>query len=182
MAELNQMALERKLKMLETAFGETVMHYLYDEKTIEIMLNPDGRLHYERVGEGKVATDIYFSSAQSENIIKLVASFKEGVANADNPEVAAELPFEGARFEGWLPPVVDQACFSIRRRAVAVFTLDQYVEQKAITLNQKQLLQKAIADRKNIIVVGGTGSGKTTFCNALLDQLNGNYKSMLMMS
>ena len=164
---------ERQLNMLKTAFGLEIMSLLHDDKVVEIMLNPDGRVHCERIGEGKVITDIVIAPEQSENILKLVASFKNQVANEENPEIAAELPFEGARFQGWLPPVVAQACFSIRRRAVAVFTLGQYVEQGALTHTQAQLLKSAMLERKNIVIVGGTGSGKTTFANALLAHLSG---------
>ena len=171
---------ERQIKMLETAFGKDIMYYLYDDKTVEIMLNPDGRLHYERIGEGKVATDIYIPSEQSENIIKLVASFTNKIANEQNAEVAGELPFQGARFQGWLPPVVERSCFAIRRRAIAVYTLQDYVDQGALTHSQADFLINAVKTRQNIVVVGGTGSGKTTFTNALLQQLSGSDDRVLV--
>ncbi|MFZ9035034.1 MAG: P-type conjugative transfer ATPase TrbB [Francisellaceae bacterium] len=175
-----QVVKDRQLRMLETAFGKDIMTYLHDEQILEVMLNPDGRLHYERVGEGKVATDIYLTAEQSENIIKLVASFKNKVADEKTPEVATELPFQGARFQGWLPPVVSQACFAIRRRAIAIFTLDQYVEQGALTQSQASYLKQAVAAHKNIVIVGGTGSGKTTFANALLAELSGTEDRVLV--
>lgn len=171
---------DRQLKMLETAFGKEVMDYLYDDTIIEIMLNPDGRLHYERIGEGKVATDIYIASEQSENILKLVAALKNQVANDEHPEVSAELPFQNARFQGWLTPVVARACFSIRRRAVAVFTIDEYVAQGALTPQAATFLKNAIQKRKNIVIVGGTGSGKTTFANALLAELQNSQDRILV--
>ena len=171
----------RQYHMLETAFGSEIMQYLRDDKVIEVMLNPDGRLHYERAGEGKVATDTYIPAEQAENIIKLVAAYHNSVADTQHPEVATELPFESARFQGWLPPVVHRATFAIRRRAIAIFTLDQYVEQGVISPEQKQVLCQAIEDKRNMVIVGGTSSGKTTFANALLDQLYGSPDRVLVL-
>ncbi len=171
---------QRRVRMLETALGPDIMHYLQDEDTVEVMLNPDGRLFYEQMGVGKKATDIIIPPEQSENIVKLVASFKNKVADDAQPDVAGDLPFEGARFQGWLPPVVSQPCFAIRRRARKIFTLDDYQKQGAITEKQVTYLQKAVKQRKNIIIVGGTGSGKTTFANALLALLSGANDRILV--
>ncbi|WP_395708387.1 ATPase, T2SS/T4P/T4SS family [Reyranella sp.] len=93
------------------------------------------------------------------------------------PRVSAELPESGERFEGLVPPVVAAPCFAIRRPAIAVFSLDDYVEAGIMSCAQANLLRRAVQDRRNILVAGGTSTGKTTLINALLAEvafLNGN--------
>ena len=87
------------------------------------------------------------------------------------PRVSAELPESGERFEGLLPPVVAAPCFAIRRPAVAVFTLDDYVAAGIMSAGQAELLRAAVRERKNILVAGGTSTGKTTLVNALLAEV-----------
>jgi type IV secretion system protein VirB11 len=85
--------------------------------------------------------------------------------------VSAELPETGERFEGLLPPVVAAPAFAIRKPAVAVFTLDDYSIAGVMRFGQADILRKAVADRKNILVAGGTSTGKTTLANALLAEI-----------
>src|SRR5205823_344638 len=87
------------------------------------------------------------------------------------PRVSAELPETGERFEGLLPPVVTAPVFAIRKPAVAVFTLADYVAAAIITDEQANLLRRAVAARRNILVAGGTSTGKTTLTNALLAEV-----------
>ena len=171
----------RQLEMLRIAFGEVIMGLLYDDNVVEIMLNPDGRIHYETIQGKKLATEHYIEAFQSENIIKLVAAYKNGVADLEAPEVATELPFENARFQGWLPPVVAKSTFAIRRQAVSIFTLEEYAKMGAVSETQVNFLKKAVKSRRNIVVVGGTGSGKTTLCNALLAELKGDSDRILVL-
>jgi type IV secretion system protein VirB11 len=91
--------------------------------------------------------------------------------HAGSPRVSAELPGTGERFEGLLPPVVAAPAFAIRKPAVAVFTLDDYVGRGIMTSEQAKILQNAVATRKNILVAGGTSTGKTTLTNALLAEV-----------
>jgi len=91
--------------------------------------------------------------------------------HAGAPRVSAELPGTGERFEGLLPPVVAAPAFAIRKPAVAVFTLDDYVAKEIMTSEQASILKSAVAARKNILVAGGTSTGKTTFTNALLAEV-----------
>jgi type IV secretion system protein VirB11 len=91
--------------------------------------------------------------------------------HAGAPRVSAELPGTGERFEGLLPPVVAAPAFAIRKPAVAVFTLDDYVAKEIMTSEQAEILKSAVAARKNILVAGGTSTGKTTLTNALLAEV-----------
>ena len=87
------------------------------------------------------------------------------------PRVSAELPESGERFEGLVPPVAAAPCFAIRRPAVAVFTLGDYVDAGIMSGAQAELLRAAVRERKNILVAGGTSTGKTTLVNALLAEV-----------
>ncbi len=174
-------AKQRYLDMLETACGPKIMAFFNDPNIIEIMLNPNGELFVERLSEGKVATGINIPLAQSENIIKLVASYKNQVIHAKSPMIATDIPFLGARFQGWIPPVVAQPTFAIRKRATQIFNLDLYIQKKILSPKQAEYLREAVLTRKNIIITGGTGSGKTTFANALLDVLTGTTERILVL-
>jgi P-type conjugative transfer ATPase TrbB len=161
----------RHLDMLTTSLGSDIATLLEDPDIIEIMLNPDGKLWVEAYGKGKYFTGIVFNPKQATNIIKLIAAYHQEIADYEHPEVACELPESRSRFQGWLPPVVIAPTFTIRKRAVRIFTLDNYVVAGSLTKEQAAQLRASIEARKNILVAGGTGSGKTTFVNALLYEL-----------
>ena len=85
--------------------------------------------------------------------------------------MSAELPETGERFEGLLPPVVAAPTFAIRKPAVAIFTLDDYVEAGIMSYLQAEALRDGVSCRRNILVAGGTSTGKTTLTNALLAEV-----------
>jgi P-type conjugative transfer ATPase TrbB len=164
-------AASRGARMLRTALGPAISAWLEDPVTIEVMLNPDGRLWIDRLGEGVSDTGDTLSAADGERIIRLVAHHVGTEIHATSPRVSAELPETGERFEGLIPPVVAAPSFAIRKPAVAVFTLDDYVCAGIMSEAQAIILRDAVAGRQNILVAGGTSTGKTTLTNALLAEI-----------
>jgi len=162
---------KRHLLMLKSAFGEEIAALFENDDVIEIMVNPDGKLWFETLSSGKQFTETILPSHQVSNIIKLVAASRNTISNAENPELSCELPKSGARFQSWLPPVTESPTFTIRIPATKVFPLQHYLERGGITTEQMEQLKHAVHARKNILIAGGTGSGKTTFVNALLNEL-----------
>ncbi|MFT8815548.1 P-type conjugative transfer ATPase TrbB [Acetobacter fabarum] len=156
--------------MLRTAMGPAIAAHLSDPATIEVMLNPDGRLWTDRLAGGMTDTGEILSAADAERIVRLVAHHAGAEVHAGAPRVSAELP-TGERFEGLLPPVVAASSFAIRKPAVAVFTLGDYVAANIMTEAQAEWLRTAVMARRNILVVGGTSTGKTTLVNALLAEV-----------
>jgi type IV secretion system protein TrbB len=111
------------------------------------------------------------AAATAESFIATVASTLRGTVTRENPILECELPLNGERFEALIPPVVKAPTFTIRRKASAVFTLADYERQGIMTAGQRMRIERAVAERQNILVVGGTGSGKTTLTNAIIDQM-----------
>lgn len=157
--------------MLRTALGPAIARLLEDASVVEVMLNPDGRVWIDRLSEGLSDTGDRLSSAEGERIIRLVAHHVGAEVHAGAPRVSAELPETGERFEGLLPPVVAAPTFAIRKPAVAVFTLEDYVAVGIMSAAQAEALRHGVATRANILVAGGTSTGKTTLTNALLAEV-----------
>jgi type IV secretion system protein VirB11 len=167
----NSEGLARGARMLRTALGPAIARFLEDASVVEVMLNPDGRLWIDRLSGGLADTGERMSPADGERIVRLVAHHVGAEVHAGKPRVSAELPETGERFEGLLPPVVTAATFAIRKPAVAVFTLDDYVAAGIMVAAQAEALRQAVAERRNILVAGGTSTGKTTLTNALLAEV-----------
>lgn len=162
--------IERRLEGLRVAFGPVVMAALENPHVIEIRLNCDGQLWVDELGKGKKKAGIV-SPEDAMAALRQVSSELGGELSAHEPSVAGELPFHGERFQGVSPPVVERPIYAIRKKALQVFTLKHYVRSDVLTFSQAEVLRAALANQMNILVVGATKSGKTTFCNALLDEI-----------
>jgi type IV secretion system protein VirB11 len=157
--------------MLRTALGPSIAAWLEDPVIVEVMLNPDGRLWVDRLSSGLADTGQRLAAADGERIVRLVAHHVGAEVHPASPRVSAELPETGERFEGLLPPVVTAPAFAIRKPAVAVFTLEDYVAVGIMAEVQAEALREAVRERRNILVAGGTSTGKTTLTNALLAEV-----------
>jgi type IV secretion system protein VirB11 len=166
-----QQAQGRRRQMLRTAFGPAIAAALADPHVIEVMLNPDGRLWLDKVGTGRIDTGERVEPAEAERIIRLVAAHMRREVHDKAPIVSAELPESGERFEGLVPPIVTAPCFAIRKPAEVLYRLSDYVAARILTPRQAAALESAVHERKNIVVAGGTSSGKTTLVNALLAEV-----------
>ena len=150
--------------------GREVVAALQDDAVIEVMLNTDGRLWCDRLGEGMSC----IGEMSAPNALALLGTIADGlgtVITKQSPILEGELPLDGSRFEGLIPPVVARPTFTIRKKALLIYTLDDYAQQGIMNAKQKTQIQEAITARRNILVVGGTGSGKTTLTNAIIAEM-----------
>ncbi|KTD64432.1 P-type conjugative transfer ATPase TrbB [Legionella spiritensis] len=161
---------DRAKEKLRRDLGGLIETALSDPKTVEIMLNADGRLWQERLGETMRCIGS-ISYARAESIIKTIAGFHGKEVTRFKPMLEGELPLDGSRFAGQLPPIVSSPTFAIRKKAISVFTLDEYVQTEIMTSVQCEVIKKAVSNHRNILVIGGTGSGKTTLVNAIINEM-----------
>ena len=187
------MVLERATRTeekLRREFGQLVLNLMEDERTEDIVLNPDGSLWVYRNGEGFVPVG-QMSEEQAYSAVGTIASCRQTVINHDHPILETELPLNGARVEALVPPVVRRPVFAIRMRPRKIFTLDDYEIAGILTekddplnagaghksgfiesvqgLGHAEIIKRAVAARMNILTVGATGVGKTALANAVLD-------------
>jgi len=160
--------LQRRLtEKLRRELGSLICGFLADPDVIEIMLNPDGQLWVDRLG-GDMERVGTMTAMQAESLMGTVAASLRTTITRETPYLECELPLDGSRFEALIPPIVSAPTFTIRRKATKVFTLADYVSSGIMTTRQRTAIERAVLERQNILVVGGTTTGKTTLTNAIL--------------
>lgn len=159
---------DRIISILKTSLGSKINEYFEDEDITEIMLNDDKTVWVDSLTKGMYNTGIVLENLESMKIINTIATYAEAKLDKEEATISAELPDTGFRFEAVIPPNVDNPIFSIRKKSILIYTLDDYVEMGSLTQEQKEKIEKAILNYKNILIVGGTGTGKTTFANACI--------------
>jgi len=168
---VNATSLDRRIRMLRTAMGPLIAAALEDPDVVEIMLNPDRSLWIDRLSTGRAPMGVDLSDADGERIIRLVAAHVGTEVHRGQPLLTAELPETGERFEGILPPAAPGPAFALRKRAVNVIGLERYVADGILNAEQAAFLRRAVRERQNILIAGGTSTGKTTLANALLAEI-----------
>jgi type IV secretion system protein VirB11 len=163
----------RVLRMLETAMGPTIASLLKDPEVIEIRCNADGRIYADWFDRPSSFTGETLSAPMATQVICIVADAVDAIVGpaAMRFILDAEFPHQGFRFHGDLPPVVPAPCFNIRKRPPRIIALTEYVSAGILTEEQREVIVRAVRDRLNILVVGGTKTGKTTLTNAIIDEV-----------
>ena len=156
------------LQSINVLLGDFIVNLMNRDDVTDIWINADGLVWYRSHDEGDVRSDTMLSPEKSLAIIRYFAGCDDKIVTRENPEVGLDIPLYDARFQGMIPPIVDKPAFLIRKRAIRIYPLEDYVANGTLSQNHYDFIRKAIENRKNILVVGGTGTGKTTFLNAVL--------------
>lgn len=158
----------RLLKLLRASLGPEMIECLDDPAVTEISINSDGQVWIDKVALGRERLGITVAADDTSRILSIVADAKGEEIGDTNPSFDAILPGHGYRFIGTLPPMTPGPSLTIRKKPGRVITLEEYEAAGILTRRQREELEQACLSRRNIIVAGGTGSGKTTLANALL--------------
>ncbi|NLP65493.1 Flp pilus assembly complex ATPase component TadA [Paraburkholderia sacchari] len=185
---MQQQSYERMLDGLRRDFG-VCMDEFENPLLQELMLNPDGRLWREVAGQGMSDTGLRMSASEGEHLFGSLAGLLETEVRASKPILECELPLNGWRFEGLVWPIVDAPSFSIRVPNALGVTLKDFEDRGILTdvndpynhktvqreefaeqargKSHREIIELAVKLRKNILIIGGTASGKTTILNAI---------------
>ncbi len=161
--------------MMARYLGPVILGAFADDDVTEIYLNPqDGAVRFDTRSRGRVESGARLDGPRVEMFLNAVAASLGLTLGADSPRLEAELPalgFRGSRLQGFVPPVTPAPAFNIRKPPAVIYSLDDYVAAGVVSARQRGEFRRAVLEHKNILIAGGTNSGKTTLANALLKEV-----------
>ena len=147
-----------------------------DSTISDILVNTFNQIYVERKGKLEL-TDVRFES--EAHLLKIIDKIVSGVGrrvDESSPMVDARLP-DGSRVNAIIPPLaVDGAILSIRRFAVTPLQMKDFIQYKSLTPEMAELLEGLVKSKVNILISGGTGTGKTTLLNVLSGYIPSNER------
>ena len=166
----------KKERMLDNLLNDDMkefLPYLEDDSVTDIAVVDSGEIIITQFGKGRTFTGIYVPDFIVERIIKATASLLGRPLGSYTgfPILEGRIPKYNARITGLMQPNCIRPELQIRKPPKEIYSLENYVESGRMTQEQHDIIVQAIKDRKNIIVSGSTGSGKTTFTNAIIKKM-----------
>lgn len=148
-------------------FLRPIAHLIEDPTVTEIMVNGSGRIFVERAGQLELVPGVTVREHNLRVAVRNLARVLGDDVSEEQPLLDSRLP-DGSRVAVALPPVsLGGTTLTIRKFQAETFTADQLVRLGTLTPEQLAILRQAIEIRANILISGGTGTGKTTLLNAL---------------
>ncbi len=152
-------------------FLKPIQRLLESESISEIMVNPDGLVWIEGQGHIEPVPGICFEDGALLTALEVIANRFGKKLDADSPIMNLRLP-DGSRLAATIPPIVHpQPLMTIRRFTSRNYTMDNLIERKMLTADQAGMLTAAVRRGDNILISGGTSTGKTTVLNVLADAI-----------
>ena len=161
---------ELQVGFLKKMLGNRICSALNDDDITEIMVNPDSSVWFESRKNG-MYKDSELGEFEAQNFLMQLARLRDLFLNFEKPYIETLLPFNRERLEGTIAPVTDRAAFTIRKRAKTVYALEDYCERGILSQAQLDFIGQAILERKNMLISGGPGTGKTTLTNAIVKKM-----------
>lgn len=161
-------------------FLEPIRELLESETISEIMVNPDGSVWIEENGRIEPQPEIHFDEGALQTGLEVIANRSGKKLNADSPILNLRLP-DGSRLAAMIPPVVNpRPLMTIRKFTARSFTLADLIKAEMLTAEQAVTLTDAVKNGKNMLIAGGTGTGKTTLLNVLADAIPDHERILMI--